>query len=127
MKVKSNFFKREFDVDIFDKEENGKLIHVIKHDSLRHVYLNQLTGVKATYHPVVSDINHSVVMCNITDNKGRSITEVGESLEATLTDDISKNYPTLTAFQRAFDRAMIAYLDLEGKVLSNQLFSLVDF
>lgn len=119
MLLESKYLNQKLDVATIEKEENGHILQIITHDSLRDIFLNQIAGVIAEYQVISSDRHHSVVLCRIFNDKGRSITEIGESLPATLADPISQNYPTLMAFQRAFDRALIAFLNFEGKVLSN--------
>lgn len=119
MLLNSKHLNMYFDVATIDKADNGKVIHVVKHDSLRDIFLNQYPGLQVNYQVVSTDVRHSVVLCRISDDKGRVSTEIGESLPNTLTDPISKNYPTLMAFQRAFDRALIAFLNFDGKVLSD--------
>lgn len=119
MLLESKYLQQKVDVTTIEKEENGRTLQIITHDSLRDIFLNQITGVTAEYQVISSDRYHSVVLCRVFNDKGRSITEIGESLPASLTDTISQNYPTLMAFQRAFDRALIAFLNFEGKVLSN--------
>lgn len=129
MKLHSRALDRDFEFVTFEKEvEHGRVIKVIMHDSLRDVILNQTEGDVSYLNTVISaDPAHSVVMCEMFKNDGtRRVIEYGESIPETLTSEIARNYPTLTASQRAFDRAAIAFLDLPGKVLSNMELDIID-
>jgi hypothetical protein len=110
----------------FEKEENGRVVKIILHDSLEDVIHNQATGVHYSYEIVSSDPIHSVVICTMSDDNGRCVVGIGESIPATLDTPIAQNYPTLIATQRAFDRAAIRYLNLPGKVFSNTEMSFLD-
>lgn len=126
MQLQSNSLNRTFEFVTFEKEENGKVVRIILHDSLEDVIHNQVGGVSYSYNIVASNKDHSVVVCSMWDNNGRKVEGIGESIPATLDTEIAKNYPTLIATQRAFDRAAIRYLALPGKVFSNTEISLID-
>lgn len=126
MKLHSKALDKDYDFVTFEKEDDiGRKIKVIMHDSLRDVILNQCEGVQYSNEIVCADANHSVVVCKMWNEK-RCVTEFGESTPDTLTNDIARQYPTLIATQRAFDRAAIAFLNLPGKVLSNMEIDIID-
>lgn len=122
MKIFSNYAGKDLDFDVMEKIVDGKNMILIKHDSLRDIIYNQLKlSAKGyiTYNYVSTDRDHSVVECTIDDGEGRVSTELGEAVPETLDNAIANSYPTLTAAQRAFDRAAILLLGLQGKQLSN--------
>lgn len=124
MKIISAYTQTELDLDVVETQdpETGRVMCLIKHDSLRDVIYNQLALTakgSVSYRYILADRDHSVVECTIDDGEGRVVTEIGESVFETLDSNISKSYPTLIATQRAFDRAVILLLKLSGKYLSN--------
>jgi hypothetical protein len=122
----SKTLQREINFATFEKEnEFGRPIKVIFHDSLQEVIHNE-AKVKYDFNFIVANADHTVVVCTMVDGSGRLIREVGESIPATLDTEIARNYPSLIASQRAFDRAAIRYLDLPGKVFSNMEISIID-
>lgn len=121
----SKTLQREINFATFEKEnEFGKPIKVIFHDSLQEAIHE--AKVKYDFNFIVANPDHTVVVCAMTDGSGRLIREVGEAIPATLDTEIARNYPSLIASQRAFDRAAIRYLDLPGKVFSNMEISIID-
>ena len=122
----SKTLQREINFATFEKEnEFGRPIKVIFHDSLQEVIHNE-AKVKYDFNFIVANPDHTVVVCTMVDGSGRLIREVGEAIPATLDTEIARNYPSLIASQRAFDRAAIRYLDLPGKVFSNMEISIID-
>lgn len=121
MNIFSKYLSKEFDVTVIEGENNGKAISIISHDSLRNILIDisKEYNISYEYTSLEVSINHNVFLCTIQDNKGRKITEIGESSKASLYGDIGNKYPTLTAAQRAFDRAVIAFLGFDGKYLSS--------
>lgn len=122
----SKTLNKDINFATFEKEnEFGRPIKVIFHDSLQEVIHNE-AKVKYDFNFVVANPDHTVVVCTMVDGSGRLIREVGEAIPATLDTEIARNYPSLIASQRAFDRAAIRYLDLPGKVFSNMEISIID-
>lgn len=121
MELYSKYLKEKFDVNITETDGEGKKISVISHDSLRNILvdLSARKGVMYSYTPLQVSQVHSVFLCTVEDQSGRKITEIGESTKYTLVGNIGKGYPSLVAAQRAFDRAVIAYLGFDGKFLSS--------
>lgn len=127
MQLQSKSLGKTFDFVTFEREENGRVVKIIMHDSLEDVIHNQAEGVKYSYDVISADRNHSIVKCEMSNKDGsRHIVAIGESVPETLDNDIAQKYPTLIASQRAFDRAAIRFLDLPGKVLSNVEMSFID-
>lgn len=126
MKLYSKYLKEEFEVNVTETDSEGKVISVISHDSLRNILidLSARKGVSYGYTPLEVSQFHNVFLCTVEDQNGRKITEIGESTKYTLVGNIGKGYPSLVAAQRAFDRAVIAYLGFDGKFLSSTELSL---
>ena len=76
MLLESKYLNQKLDVATIEKEENGHILQIITHDSLRDIFLNQIAGVIAEYQVISSERHHSVVLCRIFNDKGRSITEI---------------------------------------------------
>lgn len=122
----SKTLNKDINFATFERENDfGKPVKVIFHDSLQDV-IHNLTNAKYAFNFVKATPEHTVVVCEMADSTGRRIVEIGESTPATLDTEIAKNYPSLIASQRAFDRAAIRYLDLPGKVFSNMEISIID-
>lgn len=105
--------------DIIDGDTS---ISLISHDSLKDILINQIPpdiNVNYTFNIIKAELDHSVVICTITDNTGRRIEALGESTLPSLINDISRNYPTTMAKKRAFDQAVIDYIGIGGKVYSD--------
>ena len=127
MQLQSKSLNQVFDFVTFEREERGRVIQIIMHDSLEDVIHNQTKDVHYEFDVISTDRAHSVVKCTMFNKDGtRNIVAIGESLPETLDNAIAQNYPTLIASQRAFDRAAIRFLDLPGKVLSNTEMSFLE-
>lgn len=128
MNIYSKFLKREVEVDVKSIDDTNNDMKIISHDSLRELFLSgELgAGISYQYSPIFMSGSHYAVLCTMKIS-GREVQEVGESLPATLTNPISKNYPILIAYQRAFDRALIAFLGFSGKVLSDTEMGMEDY
>lgn len=117
--VKSRYLDRDFSVVAHEAAENGL---IISHDSLVDIIDNQIPPEMEIHYDfalVKSEKNHVVVTCTISDAKNRRIKDLGEATPDSLDTKISKNYPCLMAYYRAFDRAVIRYLAFPGKVFSS--------
>jgi len=113
-----NVYSKRLEKDIELQTEKYGDLELISHQSLVDVF-SGLDGVDITYSVISSDTRHSVIFGTISDSKGIRITEIGEALDASLANDISRMYPTTMAFTRAFDRALVKYLMLPGKNYTN--------
>lgn len=123
MKYFVNHLNREVELETFEVEGKGGPAVIVKHRSLEDVLYNDLQkdmklGIMQNYTAVLVSNDHNVFICTIYDAKGRRIQMLGESSPSNLDTLIAKEYPSMQAAQRAFDRAMIRYLDLPGRVLS---------
>lgn len=120
MKITSNYLDTELEVSTFTDESGEKTI--ISHAALEDIVHNQIPDEFGTKYEITAlsiSETHNVFKCVISDNSGRRITGIGESLPVTLESDIAKAYPALIASQRAFDRAVIQYLQFPSKVYSD--------
>lgn len=126
MLVEEKFASKHLGMEVTYRKEDiidgDAIITLISHESLKDILLNQVPsdlGIQYTFNVIKSELNHSVVICVITDNTGRRIEALGESTLPTLTTEISRNYPTTMAKKRAFDQAVIDYIGMPGKVYSD--------
>lgn len=126
MKLESKSLNKSFEFVTFEKEENGKIVKIVTHDSLEDVIHNQCEGVNYDIFIVKSDRDHSVASCTMYMGN-RKVTAFGETVPETLENEIARNHPALIATQRAFDRAAIRFLALPGKCFSNTEISIDDF
>lgn len=130
--VLSNYLKDSFNVKVFPAVHDAT-VKVISHDSLKNLLYNvlvvkypdlnvkfesKLEFAKETG-PNPGD-GHFVYSFTIWDIRGRKVTEIGETVPSTLEGDIAKSIPAMTAFHRAMDRAVISYIDFEGKAFSTE-------
>lgn len=130
--VHSNYLNDDFAVRVFPAVDNPS-IKVISHDSLKNLLYNVLV-VKYPDLNIKFDTKlefaketgpnpgdgHFVYSFTIWDIRGRKVTEIGESVPATLESQIARTIPAMTAFHRAMDRAIISYVDFEGKAFSTE-------
>lgn len=126
-KIKSPYTNIEYELETFDKSTNEDIMTIISHNSLERLMHNVLMN---SDYSVNYDLNfiectkrHTVVECVIWDKNSRRISGIGESSLESLNSSIAKQYPSLTASQRAFDRAIIRYLGFEGRCYSDSEFS----
>lgn len=109
----------------------GEEILIVPHSVLEDLILNseKAKSLACSVHYSqlqTNEARHYAFLCTISDNTGRRIESIGESLDATLETAIAQNYPVLMAHKRAFDDAAIKYLGLEGKVYSDQQVEVVE-
>lgn len=121
-KLKSEYLGKEFEVTSFEAQEEGETVEVVSHAALEYIAHNLLPkelGVKYDLIPLLLSPNHCVVKCVFADDTNRRIIAIGEAVLNTLSTEIARNHPATMAFNRAFDRALLRYLNVPGKVLSN--------
>lgn len=120
MKIKSKYLDCEFDVEINEKTVGDRKVQLIPHSVLTDIFYNRLPRDKGIRHEIEMthiSLAHCVAKCTIIDNESRRIIEIGESVRSTLVTNIAKSIPATMAQIRAFDRAVIRYLDLPDKNL----------
>lgn len=128
--IKSPYTGIEYELETFDKERNDSILTIITHNSLEKLMHDKLmiSDLRTSYRSNFIECNerHTVVECFIEDVSGRRVSSIGESTKQSLDSDIAKKYPSLIAFQRAFDRAIIRYLSLEGRCYSDTEISAIE-
>ena len=128
-KIKSNYLGIEFEFCIVEVElENGPK-QLVSHNSLQQIIQNQIPAEYQLRYDVTFEVctpSFCVAKCTMIDAKGRRIQEIGESQPDTLYTDIAKGIPATMAYNRAFDRAAISYLNLEG-MASGRIYSKEEF
>ena len=114
--VQSVFLNQPIILDAYLSQETNT--YVITHNSLKafmlrkqHELARDGAKIKIAYDAVESSLSHSVVDCTI-ECGNYIVTETGESCVATLNTAIAKSYPYLEAQIRAYDRAVISFLQL---------------
>ena len=126
-KIKSLYTNIKYELETFEKVNNEGVMTIISHNSLERLMHNVLMkedcAVKYDLNFIECTEKHTVVECIIWDNKSRRISAIGESSYKSLNSDIARQYPSLTASQRAFDRAIIRYLGFEGRCYSDSEFT----
>ena len=123
--IKSKYLNKEFEFEPVEMQRDDGIITILSHATLEDIIHNQMSKAqKITYDllPVHTSRNHCVYKCVIQDGSGRTIQSIGESVYDSLKSSIAKTIPAIMASIRAFDRAVIRYLDLDcaGKVYSDQ-------
>ena len=123
MNIFSKKLGRELNIEAWTQ---GNTI-IIGHKALESTYqeISEIYGLQYEYKGNPRDWvvgnNHFAVPCVLTDSLGYKVEMIGESLDATLDNEIAKNYPVTMAQNRAFDRAVIAYLGIEKAYSSNEI------
>lgn len=120
--IKSEYLNQEFEVSCWEMhQKNGRTLTIIEHAALEDIIFNKMNieGFSYEITPIASAVNYPVIQCVMSDANGRHIIALGEAHPDSLVNTISRQNPTIMAGNRAFDRAAIRYLNLEGKVYSS--------
>ena len=122
-KVKSQYLDREFEVSCWEMGEDGRKLTIIEHAAFEDIIFNELAEepLKFEYDliPIPGVAKYPAMKCVMKDDSGRCIIALGEAHPDSLVNNISRQNPVIMAGNRAFDRAAIRYLNLEGKVYSS--------
>lgn len=123
--IKSRYLNRDFIFEPIIMERSNGLVTIISHNTLYDIIQNQIQDevkVDCEYEPILVTKAHCFVKCTMKDDRGRKITDFGESTYDSLTTKIAKGIPATMAAIRAYDRVAIRYLnfDCAGKVYSDQ-------
>lgn len=121
--IKSNYLDREFEVSCWEMGEDGRKLTIIEHAAFEDIIFNMLAEEPIDFKYSLEPIgvtNYPVMKCVMQDNSGRYIIAIGEAHPNSLVNEISRNNPVIMAGNRAFDRAAIRYLNLDGKVYSSE-------
>ena len=123
-KVKSQYIDREFEVSCWEMEQSGRTLTIIEHAAFEDIIFNELTeeplGFEYDLEPLAGVTGYPAVKCTMKDKSGRCVIALGEAHPDSLVNNISRQNPLIMAGNRAFDRAAIRYLNLEGKVYSSE-------
>lgn len=122
--VKSEIAGKQITLQGYDADENT---FIITHTSIKRAMLRlmgqslskkDITPIRYHYETVSSNMDHCIVNCTFSIGN-YEVTETGESIPASLSSAVSKMYPYLEAQRRAFDRAVISFLqlDLDGRMI----------
>lgn len=123
MKIKSTYLGVEFDIPMKETESAGELVTLIPHDALKDLVYNSPEAKKLNLQPhstpIIAEPGHYAFICSMSDNTGRRVESMGESIDDTRLTKIARDYPTSMAFNRAFDAAAIDFFGFPGKVYSD--------
>lgn len=120
--IKSRYLDKDFTVSCWDLKQGGRTLTIVEHAALENIIFNALDvkGFSFDLEPIIGIAEHPVMKCVMQDATGRKIIAFGEAHAESLVNNISRQNPVIMAGNRAFDRAAIRYLDLEGKVYSSE-------
>ena len=125
MKINIVYLGKELDLSLSQFASGNDIINIVPHAALEDIIFNDPVcnerNVQVHYTPIVTEPGHYAFLCAISDKNGRRVEGIGESLEATLETEISRNYPTLMAVKRAFDDAAIKFLRIDKAYSDNQI------
>lgn len=125
MKINIVYLGKELDLSLSQFASGDDIINIVPHAALEDIIFNDPVcnerNVQVHYTPIVTEPRHYAFLCAISDKNGRRVEGIGESLEATLETEISRNYPTLMAVKRAFDDAAIKFLRIDKAYSDNQI------
>ncbi len=115
--VYSNFYQSDIMLQAYAVEDEPGA-YVLLHNNLKAFMLNLMleqakhgSTLIVDYTPIETSMSHCIVSCTVSSGKYK-VTETGESCVSTLNTTIAKNYPYIEAEVRAFDRAVISFLQL---------------
>lgn len=121
--IKSNYLKESFEVSCWEMAQGGRTLTIVEHAAFEDIIFNKMKNVKDFSYdlePIANMASYPVIKCIMRDGTGRTIIAIGEAHPDSLVNGISKQNPVIMAGNRAFDRAAIRYLNLEGKVYSSE-------
>ena len=111
MELYSNLLGTTVSIDGYLNAANQILL---THRGIKDFARGMMEQIKTCYTVISSDPDHSVVLCRAS-YRDITVTEMGETLKLA---DIYAKLPTLTAFNIAFDRAIISILGFPSNVYS---------
>lgn len=92
---------------------------VVAHRGLYDYIQEMHADINVSYNVLACNPDHAVVLCTLKSKSyNREITEIGETCKNTL-DGAFKFYPVTTAYEIAFDRAVIKFLVLPSNTYSS--------
>lgn len=130
MEIFSRYLSANIEISVDTIKDGEEEFLLVPHNSLVDIiYHNPIcraNGVKVEFKESTTNTSrHFVWSCIISDNAGYCVEEIGESTPESLTNQVSKAYPSLMAHKRAFDAAALVFLHLpsEMKIYSKEQFS----
>lgn len=122
MKIFSNTLGTEIEVSVYSKEDNGRKLNIIPHkwidDFANNKAYKMIPGFqKKTIIEHISD-TLTFARCIVTDGL-KEVEEFGEARDGSLDSEISKNYASTMACNRALDKAILTFLELPNKYYSD--------
>lgn len=116
MKFYSEYLKKELDfvTNVQADDVTGEPVHIIPHESLLTLAKQENLNIKKDV--IYASQHEAVLSCTISDGNGKSVEWIGESNPLTADgNEVKKRFRFTMAFNQAFDRAMIIFLQLPDK------------
>lgn len=120
MKLMSEYLQRELEFATIQEvdEASGEPIHIIPHESL--VSLAKELNLSISDRVIYAGPNEAVMSCTISDGT-KSISWIGESNPETLDNEIKKKFRFTMAWNQAFDRALIIFLQIPDRRIKSDM------
>lgn len=120
MKLFSKTLNKNIDLLATTRLSDNKKVIIVTHKSLLNCF-NEIQlehKLKLELKELHISLNHNVFLAKISDKNGFEVQEIGETTPDTLNSQIARENPALVAAQKAFDRAIIQYLNFRENVYS---------
>ena len=120
MKFMSDYLQRELEFSTIQEvdEASGEPIHIIPHESL--VSLAKELNLSISDRVIYAGPNEAVMSCTISDGT-KSVSWIGESNPETLDNEIKKKFRFTMAWNQAFDRALIIFLQIPDRRIKSDM------
>lgn len=120
MKIETE--KGSVEIQVYQKDEQW----IMTHTSLKRAIYHQLKDKPKVYIHAIPGFEYPVVECRI-EYDGQIFSSLSGAKPETLLNDIARNHDIEIAENRAFDRAALDLLGLQGKFYTNEMIPSVDF
>ena len=120
MKFMSDYLNRELEFSTIQEidEASGEPIHIIPHESL--ISLAKELNLTISDRVIFASANEAVLSCTISDST-KSVSWIGESNPDTLDNEIKRKFRFTMAWNQAFDRAMIIFLQIPDRRIKSDM------
>ena len=120
MKFRSEYLDKELEFSTIQEidEASGDPIHIIPHESLLSLAKELNLGISDRV--IFASANEAVLSCTITDGK-KNVSWIGESNPDTLDNEIKRKFRFTMAWNQAFDRAMIIFLQMPDRRIKSDM------
>ena len=121
MKFYSEYLKKDLEFATIQDTDmaSGEPISIIPHESLLGIAKSE--NLNIAHDIVYASHDEAVIACTISDKQGKSVTWIGESNSMTLDNEIKQKYRFTMAWNQAFDRALIIFLQLPDRRVKSDM------